>query len=267
MYDNDKEKIRYDFSQMKNSIFDVMHDWVIEIENDVTLDAFFVKIDNYMRLHRLKRNVKKKLLIISVKSFEIVSEFYHRIFKLWKRAKVIDEDRMNQFRIVVRSIIVNILLSRRYTNMKVMFEVIRKIENQKNDLNSRYFREIKSQKDLDRTQANSIKSISFKLSQKQNKSSRRVKLFISEHSNFQFESVSTKFAEWTDSWYEAEKNLEKLIEKIKSQLIKQERCWSCREFDHKESDFVCINYDRKKKLNVTKADYDFDSDSNKSKKE
>jgi Txe/YoeB family toxin of Txe-Axe toxin-antitoxin module len=267
MYDNDREKIRYDLFQKKNSIFDVMHDWIIEIENDVTLNAFFVKIENYMKLHKLKRNIKKKLLIISMKSFEIVSEFYHKIFKLWKKAKVIDENRMNQFRIVVKSIIVNTLLSRRYTDMKVMFEVIKKVENQKNDLNSRYSREIKSQKDLDRSQANSIKSISFKLNQRQNKSSKKVKLLTSEHSNSQFESVSTKLAKWTDSWYETEKNFEKLIEKIKSQLIKQKRCWNCREFDHKESDFVCINYDRKKKLNVAKADYDFDSDSDKSKKE
>jgi hypothetical protein len=52
MYDNDRERVRYDLSQIKNSIFDVMHDWIIEIENDVTLKTFFVKIENYMRLHR-----------------------------------------------------------------------------------------------------------------------------------------------------------------------------------------------------------------------
>jgi hypothetical protein len=75
MYDNDREKVKYNLSQIKNSIFDVMHNWIIEIENDVTLKTFLIKIENYMRLHRLKRNVKKKLLIISMKSFEIVNEF------------------------------------------------------------------------------------------------------------------------------------------------------------------------------------------------
>ena len=151
MYDNDREKIRYVLSQMKDSIFDVMHDWVIETENNATMKSFFAKIENYMRLHLLERVAKKELLIIFMKNIETISEFYHRIFKLWKRVKIFDKDRMNQFRIAIRFIFVNALLKRRYTDMKVMFEVTKKIEDQKNDFNNKYFRQkSRSQKKVNR---------------------------------------------------------------------------------------------------------------------
>ncbi len=123
------KKLRYTFSQTKDSIIDVIHDWVIEIDDNMTMKAFFAKIENYIRLHRFERIVKKELLTIFMKSIEIISELYHRIFKLWKLIKIFYEDKMNQFQIVIKFVFVKALLSRRYTDMKLMFEMIKKVEN------------------------------------------------------------------------------------------------------------------------------------------
>jgi hypothetical protein len=253
---------------MKNSIFDAMHDWIIETENKIILKSFFSKIENYMRLHLLKRDAKKKLLIISMKNTKIISKFYHRIFKLWKRIKISDEDRMNEFRIFIRSTFVMTLLDRKYQNMKAMFEIVKTVKNQKNDINNRYSRDDKSQKNWNKKSNRSIfdKPTTTKIEQSQNKSFDEVKLLTTDHFNSQFDAVNIKSIEWVNIWYDAKKNSKKLDNDTKNQLIKQKRCWNCRESEHRNSDIVCINYDRKKRLNLAKANTDFDSDSDKSEK-
>ena len=53
LYPNDKRKVRYALSQMKDPIFDVMHSWVFDVGNGLTLDLFFKEIENYMGIHHL----------------------------------------------------------------------------------------------------------------------------------------------------------------------------------------------------------------------
>jgi uncharacterized protein YxeA len=106
---------------------------------------------------------------------------------------------MNQFRIVIRFAFVNVLLRRKYTDMKIMFEIAREVEDQKNDLNSRYPRfENKSQREFVRNQTSQSsqenqnkQTVKFD-DQGQSKQSKDVKLSTSEHSNNRFESVSIK---------------------------------------------------------------------------
>lgn len=45
---------------------------------------------------------------------------------------------MNQFRTAVRPHLTNALMSRHYADMESMFEMTREMEDQKNDLKSRY---------------------------------------------------------------------------------------------------------------------------------
>jgi hypothetical protein len=129
MYDNDREKITYALSQMKEFIFEIMHDWMIEKKNKIIMKSFFKKIENYMKLHRFEKIIKKKLLIIFIKNIESINEFYHRIFKLWTKIKIFDENKMNQFWIAIKYVFVNALLNKQYTDMKAMFEIIKKIKN------------------------------------------------------------------------------------------------------------------------------------------
>jgi hypothetical protein len=256
MYSNDREKMRYALSQMKDLIFDVMHDWIQKNESNFTLKNFFMKIENYMRLHLLERSAKKKLLIISMKNSKIVNAFYHRIFKLWKRAKVFDANCMNQFNIVVRSHLVNALMSRRYTDMKAMFEMTKEVKNQKNDLNSRYSRSNNKNKKENREQASQKGDVRLSISNRtsQNPRSKMSKSSSSDCLNAQFKSISIKSADWIRTWYKSKKNLKKLnIEKKKNMLIKQKRCWSCRRSNYRDIDSMCVNFERHKRLNITIA--------------
>ncbi len=60
MYANDRQRIRYAFSQMKDSIFDAMHDWIANIEDALIMKSFFKAIENYMKLHHQAKNAKKR---------------------------------------------------------------------------------------------------------------------------------------------------------------------------------------------------------------
>ena len=82
LYPNDKRKVRYALSQMKDPIFDVMHSWVFDVGEELTLKLFFKEIENYMGIHHQKKDAKKELLTVKMNKTESVSEYYHRLFKL-----------------------------------------------------------------------------------------------------------------------------------------------------------------------------------------
>ena len=72
---------------MEAPIFGAMHSWVVDMGDSLTIDALFDEIENYMGIHLQSRDAKKELITITMKSGESVSEYYHRIFKLWQKAK------------------------------------------------------------------------------------------------------------------------------------------------------------------------------------
>ena len=75
-------------------------------------------------------------------------------------------------------------------------------------------------------------------------------LFI--YLNQKFDSVTSKLENWTDAWYDSQTNSKKLIIEEKSQLQKQDHCWSCRESDHWDSDKICFFHNHKQ-LNIMTA--------------
>jgi hypothetical protein len=62
MYANDRQRVRYALSQMKNLIFDVMHDWVADVGEALTMESFFKVIENYMGLHHQAKDAKKEFI-------------------------------------------------------------------------------------------------------------------------------------------------------------------------------------------------------------
>lgn len=74
-YPNNKLKVRYALSQMKDSIFDVMHFWVFDIEENLKLNFFFKKIENYMGIHHQKKDV--------IKTFHRQDEQNQKCFEIW----------------------------------------------------------------------------------------------------------------------------------------------------------------------------------------
>ena len=267
MYANEKQEVRYALSQMKNSIFDTMFAWIKDTNVDLTVKSFFEKIENCMRFHHQINNTKKKFLIIKMKNNENVFEYYHRIFKLWQRAKILMKNRIEKFLIILKFEISSSLIEKNYTNFKKLLKTTRRIEiKRKNVAHIFSKQDNKSNKfstDMNRNLSRFVAS-----SQNSNFESIRKTTSLSQNTseffNEKFELVSLKLNEWVDKRFDDEKNSSKLQSKNKKRLIKQNKCWSCRDSRHKEKNFVCINYDRKKKLNkldVANLDkFEFESD-------
>jgi hypothetical protein len=253
MYANDRQRVRYALSQMKNLIFDVMHNWVIDVEEVLITKSFFKVIKNYMRFHHQVKNAKKKLLIVKMKNNENVSKYYHRIFKLWQKAKTSLKDRIETFLIIVKSGIYSSLMRKEFNNFEDLLKTARRIEARRKDVTHIFSRrDNRFEKIVDKNQ-NQIQScinssqFSFRINLSQKSSSTSMS-FI-DHFNEKFESVNKKLSDWIDEWFDEEKDSLKLTFKNKRKLFKQRRCWSCRESNHRNNDAVCINFDRKKNLN------------------
>ena len=118
---------------MKDSIFDVMHSWVFDVENELILEFFFKEIENYMDIHHQKKNVKKKLLTIKMNKTKSVSEYYHRLFKLWQRAEISLEDRIDMFIESVSLDISNALQAREYKDFTKLLKDARRVEGYRKD--------------------------------------------------------------------------------------------------------------------------------------
>ena len=219
---------------------------------DLTVKSFFEEIENYMGLHHQAKDAKKELLTIKMENNENVSEYYHRIFKLWQRAKTPMEDRIEKFLTTLKPGISSSLIGKDYTDFKELLETARRIEARRKDVAHTFPRgDNKSEKSS--TGVNRNQSRSAAPSQNSNSGSVRKTASssqnTSESSNGKFGPVSQKPNGWVGEWFDGEKNPPKLQPEDKERLIKQNRCWSCRGSGHKGSDSVCINYDRKKKLN------------------
>ena len=74
-----------------------MHFWMFDVENEFILGLFFKKIENYIGIYHQKKNIKKELQTAKISTTKNVSEYYHRLFKLWQRADTLLEDRIDIF--------------------------------------------------------------------------------------------------------------------------------------------------------------------------
>ena len=253
LYPNDKRKVRYALSQMKDSIFDVMHSWVFDVGNELTLELFFKEIENYMGIHHQKKNAKKELLTIKMNKTESVSEYYHRLFKLWQRAGTSLEDRIDMFIGSVSPGISNALQAREYKDFTKLLEDARRVEGYRKDVvNNFYSRKDKPEK----TSRSPAPGRGAPRTTLQTAASKTIASDAkTPHPNDKFGPVSKKPEGWVGVWYDGERNPEKLTSEDRDKLAKQSRCWSCRGSGHRGNDAVCINADRRNgvRLNRTAA--------------
>lgn len=253
-YANDRQRVRYALSQMKDPIFDAMHAWVTDVGGALTLESFFLEIENYMGLHHQAKDAKKELLTIKMENNENVSGYYHRIFKLWQNAKTPMEDRIETFLTTMKPGISSSLIGKEYTDFKELLETARRIEARRKDVAHTFPRDSKldktsnsnSSKNQNRVNSNSAQiSASVKPNLAQHDSPRD----FEKQSNRQFGPVNKKPNGWVGSWFDGEQFPPKLQPEDKEQLIKQGRCWSYRGSGHRGSDSICINFERRRKVN------------------
>ena len=124
---------------MKDPIFDAMYAWVEDIGDALTMKGFFEEIENYFGLMHQQKDAKKELLTIKMTNTENVSEYYHRIFKLWQKAKTPMDERVEMFQTTLKPGISYSLVDREYTDFKTLLDDARRIEARRKELASYIF--------------------------------------------------------------------------------------------------------------------------------
>ena len=102
--------------------------------DSLTIDALFDEIEHYMGIHLQSRDAKKELITITMKSNESVSEYYHRIFKLWQKAKTPIDERVEKFLVTLKPNISNSLMGSVFTEFRPLLDEARRIEDQRKDV-------------------------------------------------------------------------------------------------------------------------------------
>ena len=134
LYANESEKVGYALSQMEAPIFGAMHSWVADMGDSLSADALVEEIEHYMGIHLQSRDAKKELLTVIMKWGESVSEYYHRIFKLWQKAKTPVEQRIEKFLVTLKPSISRSLMGSVFIDFCPLLDEARRIEDRRKDV-------------------------------------------------------------------------------------------------------------------------------------
>ena len=69
---------------------------------------------------------------------EIVSEYYWQIFRLWQNAETSADKKIEKFICILSLLISNPLLGRKYTDIKILLDKAKSIEEIKKDINGNF---------------------------------------------------------------------------------------------------------------------------------
>lgn len=273
LYPNEQEKMKYALSQMTNPIFDALYTWVIDVGPSLSLEAFFKKIQSYLGIAYLAKNAKKELREISMNKNETVTEYYHRLFKLWQRAKTPAEDRIETFKDILKPSVAVPLLSRDFDSLETLLHEARKIEQGRKELNQKFAKQ-DSQKSAKPTSSipstsrgfnkTTITTSSTSIAVKPKTTTPSAAPAVNKNSNSNFGPVSVKPTGWIGAWHDGTLHPPKLNDAEREKLSREGRCWSCRGSGHRGRDSCCI----RQKANLSRVVVvDDSSESSDSKKE
>ncbi|MCJ1471285.1 hypothetical protein MMC07_009933 [Pseudocyphellaria aurata] len=247
LYLTKQSRAVYAFNQLTGPIFDAIKTWVEEKkETGLTVRELFTEAEHYLSLPSLVEDAKRELLTITMASSELVDEYYHKPMKLWKYAETPEADRTKKFKSTLKPAIANPLLPMTYTNTREVFAAARSIENQKKE-RATYFSNNKPNKSrpwsANRAGASSAGAStptpgatkSSKAPTKEKAGKEKDK----EKSNAKLTPTSAKPAGWVGVWHESEQHPKKLNEAERAALLKQGRCYSCRDSGHQSTDDCC----------------------------
>ena len=129
LYETEKHCIAYALSQTSDILFKGMQSWVNSKKGAATLHEFLDEAKHITGVHRLKADAKRELLSITMQYSEIVSQYYQRIFRLWKHAGTLADKCIEKFICTLRPLISAPLLSYCYTDIKDLLDKARNIED------------------------------------------------------------------------------------------------------------------------------------------
>ena len=189
--------------------------------------------------HHQKKDAKKELLTIKMNKTESVSEYYHRLFKLWQRAGTSLEDRIDQFIGTVIPGISAALQVREYKSFAQLLEDARRVEGYRKDVSNNFFPNRDKAEKPNKTSTPTPGRNAQKVTTQTTFSKVSVANTKSPHPNEKFGAVCERPEGWTGPWHDPELKAGKLTDEDREKLAKQGRCWACRGSGHRGNDLCC----------------------------
>lgn len=266
-YSNDKRKVAYALKKTKSPLFTAMQNWVTD-SPAVTYEGFMKEVEIWMGVHLELREAKKELRKITQKQGETISAYFHRIHNLWVRAKIPEDERIEQLLTTALPYLANGILSEDYISVRDLFEKLRKTEARKSDQRTNHPR-TPAGKNTASNYPNAVSRgttpVPRHLSTKQptqqptqltSGKGRTTKKFL----NSDFGPVSQKPDGWQGKWHDPETKPKRLTIEERTSLQREGRCWACRGSGHLSSDTCCPFHEDTKLLNNLEVDGSSDSD-------
>jgi hypothetical protein len=253
-------KIGYALSQMKQPIFDDMFTWVFDKGDSITLLDLFDEIEHYLGYHLQEREARKDLIAIAQRPDEPISEYYHRIYKLWQKAKTPETERVEKFLTTMLPYLSTPLIARGYRRTRELLDDARTVEDRKKDI---AFSHPRNKARVTATWSGSVTASNSRLSGGTARTNDRPltrsgatgtsapNSNISPRSpNARFGPVAKKPDGWVGTWYDPVRNPRKMDAEEKTSMTRQGRCWMCRGSGHRGADACCPSHIRNQERNL-----------------
>jgi hypothetical protein len=270
-YSNDKRKVAYALKKTKSPLFTAMQNWVTD-SPAVTYEGFMKEVEIWMGVHLELREAKKELRKITQKQGETISAYFHPIHNLWVRAKIPEDERIEQLLTTALPYLANGILSEDYISVRDLFEKLRKTEARKSDQRTNHPRTPVG-KNTASNYSNAVsrgttpvpRHLSTK-QQAQQPTQQPTQLTSGKGRttkrplNSDFGPVSQKPDGWQGKWHDPETKPKRLTIEERTSLQREGRCWACRGSGHLSSDTCCPFNEDTKLLNNLEVDGSSDSD-------
>jgi len=250
LFPDDDTKIGYALSQMKQPIFDDMFSWVFDRGDSVTLHDLFDEIEHYLGCHLQEREARKELISIAQRPNEPISEYYHRICKLWQKAKTTETERVEKLLTTMLPSLSAPLIAREYKRTRELLDDARTVEDRKKDV---AFSHPRNKVRVTPTANNARDPLPRPSFQQHSRSTSSrtatppAELTAAVTRNSRFGPVARKPDGWTGTWHDPVPKPKKIDTDEKALMTKQGRCWTCRGSGHRSHDTCCPNYRAREK--------------------
>ena len=222
-----------------------------------------------------RQQPKRELNTVVMRTNKTVNEYYHRLFKLWQQAGTPEDEKMDKFKLTLKSSISTPLLALKQGNLRDLLDSARLIKDQKKEISNNFPRESKpaskpfrtwiSQSQASRSFTVASNTVTPTATGGASTAAREAREGTPANNNTPSASgnarcmpTSTRPQGWIGAWYNPEQQPRKLQGDDRATLSRQGRCWGCRGSGHRESD-ECFSL-HSRRLNTVQGVEEADSD-------
>lgn len=95
----------------------------------LTVDVLYNEIEHYMGIHFQSGDTKRELVSIAMRSGESVTRSYHQILKLWLKAGIPVDEKIEMFLAALNPSISTPLLGSVFTEFKLLLDAAKRVED------------------------------------------------------------------------------------------------------------------------------------------